>query len=227
MAQRTFLQLAQRLALDCQETRTGLTTVANQVGRLARVVNAISSAWEDIQNAHKDYRFLRRSTSWVTVNGQATYTPAQCGVPVGTMGQWIRNTFRVYNTAAGTGSEVFLTYVGYDEWRDRYQYSAFRTSYGWPTEVTITPDDGIGLGMVPTGDYTIVGDYYRNAQILTVDGDIPILPEKHDSMIIVYRAMELYGPYLGAPELVNLGQKEFLPRFDRLRADQLPEPEFA
>lgn len=227
MPQLTFLQLAQRLALDCGETKTGLTTVVGQTGRLLRVCNAIANAWVDIQQKHVDWRFLRQSASWATVDGQALYTPAQCGIAAETLGTWIRDSFRVYNTAAGFGSEQHLTFCPYERWRDLYQFGAFRTTKSRPTDVTIAPDDSIGLGLVPLAGYTVVGDYYRTPVRLTGDADVPALPIKHDALIIVYRAMMLYGPYLGAPELYDLGKTEYLPRFDALEADQLPELSFA
>ena len=227
MAQMTFLQMAQRLALDCGETRTGLTTVVGQSGRLLRCVNAIASAWLDIQQQHQDWRFLRLSTSFLTIDGQPTYTVTECGLTAGTLGMWVRDSFRVYLTSAGLGNETHLSFCHYDLWRDRYQIAALRSVKTRPTEITITPNDGLGLGLTPAVGYTVLGDYYRAPVTLTADGDVPALPEKHDAMIIVYRAMQLFGNYLGAPELVGLGKDEYRMRMPALEKDQLPPLRFA
>lgn len=228
MAQRTFLQLAQRLALECQETQTGLVTVVGQTGRLGRICQAIASAWEDIQASHQDWQFMRRSTSWPTVHGQALYTPAQCGVPSAhPVGQWIRHSFRAYKTASGLRSEIRLNYLEYEVWRDTYLIGAMREATGFPMVVTLAPGNSVGLGLAPTDGYTVIGEYYHAPIVLTQDDDVPGLPPQHDSLIIVYRAMMLYGPHLGAPDLYELGRMEYLVRLDRLKSDQLPALEFA
>lgn len=224
MPKLTFLELVQRLALDVGETAPSLSTLVGVTGRTLRCKNAISWAWIDIQNQHKDWRFLRNATSFTTVAGQSTYTPTQANVPTDTFGRWVLPSFRVYRTTAGLSAEVRLeVQPDYDVWRDSYLIGALRNTRTQPTVISVTPGDALALGPVPDAGFTVLGDYYRNAQQLSADADYPILPIQHDPLIILFRAMELYSVYLGAPDLFDLGQREYTRRYDDLKSEQLPK----
>ncbi len=202
---------------------TGPLTVVGQTGELKRLVDWTASAWFDIQAMHQDWRFLRTTASWATVQAQATYTTAQCGIPAGTFSAWVRDSFRNYPTATGQSGEIFMPYLPYTYWRNQYQFGAYRTTYSRPIEMTVTPDDGIGLGPVPLSGYTILGDYFSAPVLLSADADVPTLPAKHNPMLIVYHAMESYGAFEAAPEVYQRGLTEFTKLLRRLEADQLPE----
>lgn len=219
-----FLQLVQRLARDTGVPGTGPATVVNQSGEDGRLVNWISSAWVDIQNEHSDWQWMRKSASFSTVAGQATYTPTQCGVT--DFGAWDRNSFRNYDTAAGSKSEIFMSYQEYELWRDEYQFGNMRTVQTRPSQITITPDKSIGLGPVPAAGYTVIGDYYSIPTEMTLDADIPALPTQYH-MAIVYRAMMFYGAYEAANEVYQHGQTEFERIMARIYSDRLPDIQFA
>lgn len=219
-----FLQLVQRLARDTGVAGTGPSTVVGQSGDSGRLVNWISSAWTDIQTIHPDWQWMRASASFATIDGQATYTPAQCGVT--DFGAWDRNSFRNYDTAAGTSSEIFMTYQEYEIWRDEYQMGSMRSVRTRPYQVTITPAKAIGLGPTPTSGYTVIGDYYTVPTEMTLDSDTPSLPTQYH-MAIVYRAMMFYGAYHAANEVYQHGQTEFKRIMARITTDRLPDIQFA
>jgi hypothetical protein len=75
--------------------------------------------------------------------------------------------------------------------------------------------------MVPTAGYTVVGDYYLAPVDLSADTDVPTLPEWHNPMIIVYRAMIDYGMFESAPEVVQRGELKYKQLLQRLEFDQL------
>lgn len=222
---RTYLQLVQRLHQDVGASGTAPTSVTgNTAGSEAqRLCDWIADAWFSIQAFHQNWKFLRLSTSFTTVNGQATYTQAQAGVTAGTLGQWIKKSFRVYHTATGFSSEIELDWWDYEDWRDTYQLGVMRTTYSRPLVVTEVPaTKGLALGPVPLVGYTVVGDYYRAPIRLAADSDTPGLPENHDSIGIIYKAMLDYGGFEAAGEVYQrayAGYKEFL---SKLEKDQLP-----
>jgi hypothetical protein len=220
----TYLDLTRRLAQETGVTKdpvTSIPTLVSAIGETKRLMDWICSAWRDIQNIHTDWRFLRRSTTFVTVDGQATYTPLQAGVTLGTFGQWDLKSFRVYNTAAGINNEIDLTEMDYDAWRNFYQFSSMRSSKSQPTRITETPDSSLGLGQVPLAGYTVYGDYYLAPVDLIADADIPTLPSKHDKMIIIYKAMEDHGYFEAASEVLGRGKSRYKAMLNRLEMDQL------
>lgn len=221
----TFLSMVQQLAKECGTTKdpaTSITTIVGATGEVGRLASWIQDAWRDIQSLHPDWQFLRQTATWTTVNGQATYTPAQCGLAVNTFGAWARDTFRNYKTSVGQNSEIFMSYMPYDVWRDTYQYGALRTSYSQPFVMTICPDMSIGLGPVPLVGYTVQGDYYTGAVDLQADADVPSLPSWHNKMVIVARAMMSYGAFESAPEVYARGEAQYRSLMTRLENDQLP-----
>ena len=214
----TKLELVQRLAREAGASGS-ITTTINQSGESRRLVDWIDTAHQEIESAHQDWQWLRTSASFVTVNSKATYTPVECGVT--DFGMWARDSFRCYNTAAGLPSEIYMAYIDYEVWRNTYQYGSLRTSYQQPIEISITPAKSLALGPVPTGDYTIIGDYYRAPRILANDANEPDMPE-HFQIAVVWRALMFYGGYENAPEAINRGQVEFSRMMTRMATDRLP-----
>lgn len=219
----TYLQLCQRLRQECGVSGTGPSTVTGQTGEMKRLVDWIAEAWMEIQEAHEDWKFQRLSASWTTTLGQAIYTTAQCGITAGTFARWIPGEFRQYLTASGTDTEMHLGEMSYERWRGTYQFGPNRGVNSTPMVVAITPADSIALGPYPLAGYTITGDYYRSSVLLAADSDVPALPTRHNPMMIVYRAMMMYGIYEAAPEVFAMGKSEFDTRMARLERDQLPE----
>lgn len=220
-----FLSLAQKVVEKGGIAGTGPTTVIGQAGELKRVVGYVNEAWNDIQLARNDWRWMRGSVSFSTVANQATYTPAQCGVT--DLETWLvdsrQNTFRSYVTSDGVGSEIFLSYQPYDVWRDCFQYGAIRDTRSRPMVITVTPDQSLGFGETPdSADYTIVGDYQKMPSELAADADVPGLPAPFH-MLIVYRALVLYAQYEENDYLRSINERDYNRMMSRLVSNQLPE----
>lgn len=217
-----FLQLSQRLARETGVAGAGPSTVIGQTGEAGRLVNWVADAWNDIQTTHQDWEWLRASVSFVTMAGQARYTPTQCGITAGTFGMWARNTFRNYDTAAGVSSEIEMDFTHYEDWRQSYDLGALKLARTRPIEVTVTPAKEIALGPYPAAGYTITGDYYTAPVILSLDADTPAMPAQFH-MAIVWKAMMSYGAFESASEVYARGELEFGKFMMRMTADRLPE----
>jgi hypothetical protein len=216
-----FLEICQRAQRECGIATT-LTTVVGQSGEHRRFVDWVQDAWNDIQTVHQDWEWLRQSVSFVTVNGQATYTPLECGITAGTFGMWARDSFRSYETAGGVNTEMTTSYIGYEDWRQLYQLGAHRDTRSRPVQISITPAKSIALAPYPADGYTVTGDYYTAPVVLALDADTPLLPAQFH-MAVVWKACISYGAFEAAPEVYQRGELEFKKLMRRLERDRMPE----
>lgn len=220
----TFLQLCQRMILECAISGTMSTTV-NQTGEFLRVTTWINQAWVDIQTERPTWEFMRSSqlngggVSFATVSGRAIYP---LGTGAGTVGvaaadfdSWVVRSFRDQTTASGVQDQIPLAWLSYDVWRDAYAMGALQTVTTRPVAIAVAPDNSICVGPYPTAAYTLTGDYYRAPAQMTADADTPInLPAQYQ-MAIVWRAMrDAYGQYEAAPEVLARATSNYR-RIDR------------
>lgn len=218
----TFLQIVKRFCRECGAGQ--VTTTVSQSGEALRMVDWVNSAYMDVLGAHQDWGFLRTSTSFASVAGQAAYTPTQAGAT--NFGRWVRDSVRNYPTATGTTAEVFMEFMDYESWRNIYQFGSNRTATSQPYHVTITPEKALGFGPVPAAGYTITGDYFTAPVEMSGDSATHLIPA-HYEMIIVYKAMMFYGGFEAASETYDRGRIEFNRMMSKMRNDYLPDIEFA
>jgi hypothetical protein len=200
---------------------TGPSAVTGQTGELQRVVDWVATAYEDIQNLHKTWRFLRSEFSFSTIVGTQEYTPA--AVSLADLALWHREDMRVYDDAS---DEYFLQYFPWDQFRISYKYGSNRTVQSRPTICTITPDNSIALWQIPDAIYTIDGQYYKSVDTFTANADVPNFDSRYH-MIIVWRALMLYGAYEAAEERYSHGQNEYRRLKRKMEIEQLPDRTYA
>lgn len=212
-----FLQLGQRLSVECGAANVSLTTMQNLTGEAARFYNWVGTAWIELQTLHDDWEWMRSSA---LNSGGVSFVPLS-GVPVcplgtgaGTVGllatnfggKWVKDSFRNYTTSVGFIDEIFIQEVSYDWWRDAIMYGAMRNVRTRPHIFAIAPDKSICVGPPSNGLYTVTGDYYAAPSSMSADIDTPTgLPNQYH-MSIVYKAMVYYGYYEAAPEVKERGQ---------------------
>lgn len=215
-----YLDLVNRLRQESGTTSSKLMTLTGVVGEALRSADWVSQAWEEIQTAQPDWDWMRGSVSFQTIAQTPVYTPAECGLL--DFASWKKDSFRTYVTSSGMASEIWLDPIDYEAWRNRYQFSSFRTTYSRPLSITVTPAKSLGLGPIPdaTG-YTVVGEYFRLPQVLSADTDVPTMPERYH-MAIVYLAMRYYALFEAAPEVLQRAEDGYRRMMTRLRMDQQP-----
>ena len=219
----TYVQLTDSLKTECGVSGAKLTTLANQVVEINRLAGWINQSWMDIQEIHEDWFFLRQSFAFSTTAGQQSYTPTQAGIAVVPgLGVWKRDSVRLYSTALGVSNEMLMPYIGYDTFRDLWQFGAMRTIQTRPTVFSIDPQFNFLLGAMPDDAYTVNGEYFQAPSQMAADIDTPSLPVRWHNLI-VYRAMQHYGMYEAAPEVLQRGQIEFAKMLARLQTQQLPK----
>lgn len=233
----TFLQLAQRLQVESGSSGAAQTTVANATGEWQRMCNYIANAYIDLQNRRDDWLWMEQDVQFDTVAGQQEYppgttvftTPAGTGLP--DFGSWKLssvsgdNSFRLWLKSAGVNNETFLSAsLNYDWFRDYYMFGAKRNTQARPISICVNPAKSLMLGLTPNDVYTVVGKYYQAPTLMTIDGDTPAFPARYH-MLLVWIALEQYGLYEPASEVIVKAQTNGKPLLMSLESEQLEEIE--
>lgn len=214
-----YLEICKRVRQEVGVAGTGPSAVTSQTGEYKRIVDWVASAWEDLQNKRTDWLWMNGTFSFVTIADQDTYTASEAGI-ASRFKRWDRDNLRIYTTATGVADETRLTYLPWEQWRHPFR-TGVQTA-GRPTMATTMPNGSLGVGYKPTAGFTISGDYHKSAQSLTADADTPEMPSEYH-MAIVYRAMMMYGRYMGANEVYEDGQVNYTRIVRQLAANQAPE----
>jgi hypothetical protein len=217
-----FLQLCQRTREKAGITGTTATptTVVGQVGELGRVVNWVNEAWEEIQNLHNTWGWMRGSFSFNCVAGTDAYVPASAPVSLAAFAEWHADTLRCYLTATGVSDEQFMAEWTYPLFRDYYAFG--NAVSGRPQHFAVRPSDkALLLGPNPDAVYTIRGEYQKSATLMSADTDEPGLPSQFH-MLIVHGALMKYADYENAPEVLAAASRNYYNMLTRLSQDQLP-----
>jgi hypothetical protein len=214
----TFLEICKAVRREAGISGTGPVTVVNQTGEMARIVGWVKAAYRDIQRWRKNWRWMRGSFSFNTTASDYDYTPAEAGIAT-RFRMWDRLTVRIYLTSLGLGNQRFIPFIDYHEFIRIYLTGPIVE--GAPVCYTIAPDNSLMFGPSPDGIYTVVGDYWKAIEELELDADEPDFPEEYHDLI-VWVALEKYGFYESAGEVVARAQREIRRGKRELEATQLP-----
>lgn len=219
----TFLQLCQRLRQEAGVSGVGPSSVVNQAGEMRRLVDWVNTAYEDIQLTRTNWMWMRGEFSFNTTANDYDYSAAEAGI-ASRFNMWDVNTLKAYRTSIGLSNESALSELDYASYRRAYLTGAQST--GNPVVFSIAPDRKLLLGAKPDDVYTISGQYWKAPQTLIADADIPEMPIEYH-MLIVWRALEIYGLYEVASECVLRGKQSAFRYMNRLEMNQLPDVTFA
>ncbi len=218
-----YLQLVNRARRECSASGPDLATLGGVISQQnQRCKDWVTTAWNDIQTSRRDWDFMQRPFSFVTVPGQQSYKASLAPASIPDFANWRRDTLRAYRTSVGFGDEQVLPFVGWMHFRDLYQFGSNRTLQQRPTIFTVDYAKNLLLGATPDDAYTINGTYFASPDALVGDTDTPALDEEFH-MYIVYKAMESYGYYEGAPEVLQRGQVEGHKMWVKLVTDYTPK----
>ena len=236
---KTFLQQCKGV---CREARLSdgegaIATVLAQSGQIQRIINYVIQSWVEIQNLHQqanlNWRWMHSQFEITTVASQDSYSWDDAAVTdeitTAAISRWRNwnikdwdNPSTIYLTSAGEGTEGFLTYIDWKQFK--YIYRTGTQPEAFPAHISINPQNQIVLGPIPDGIYTIKGDYQKGVQIFAADADVPELPEAFED-IIMYKALTKYGLHENAPECIVAAEDGYHTYLGALEADQLAEIE--
>ena len=228
----TFLQAVNRLATEAGVTgnASSVAAVTGQTGMAARLVNWIAQAHTQLQLRHDNWAWLRSTFTVNTTSGDDTYAGTDCtdsrlSAAITRFDHWIpfddngSPNIKIYLTSDGVGTQRWMVNLPWSYFVAIYRRGT--QNNGVPVHVTIDPQHNLVLGPKPDGIYTITGEYQRSALQFTADADTPEFPgQYHD--ILWAQALEMYGRYNAAGEVLARGQVEGRAWLRQLERNQLP-----
>jgi hypothetical protein len=228
-----FLQLCQKVARDAGTVDNGAgenpVTVIGQTGYLAKIVDWTNQAYREIQNAHRQWKWMQGEfygdlTIGVDRYAGTYFTDFDTALAIDRFSQWgIKGdssdaSVSMYATAIGVSGEGRLRFREWNLFRETLLRGD--PSPGPPQVYSVDNQNRIVFGPAPDAVYTVRGLYRKSAQTLILDADIPEMPlDFHD--LIVDLALILLGTHDEAPTL-NVQQMRSRPKFSMLEAQQLP-----
>lgn len=215
-----FLTLAQALRQEAGASGTGPMSVVDQKGESKRMIDWISRAWLEIQGMHDVWDFMREQFSYQVPQDTGQMSPSAAGIS--NFRFWHRDTFRCQRTSIGIQDEQWLVEWEYQTFRNTYRFNLQRELQGRPVVFAIYPNGkDVMFGPLPDAEYTVVGEYQKLPVKLVNATDEPNIPE-HLQMAIIYKALEYYGYYESAAEVVQRAQKQFVAIKAQLEREMLP-----
>ena len=224
----TFLQLCQKTAREAGIPGSGPSTTIGQTGQFADIVRWVSDSYIEIQNRHGGHwRFLRHEFTLTTASADDTYTfgdavDSTSATAITRFSEW-RFADRtapptIFLQSAGIGTQNWLIYADWEPFKQIYRISTQVDSY--PAHITVDPQDQIVLGPQPNDIYVITGEYWRSAQVLAADADVPEIPTQFHDLIVWY-ALENYGYSDTAQEAINRAVKKKKTYMRQLERNQI------
>lgn len=226
-----YLALVQDL---CRESGTlsasAITSVTGNTGRAEKMVYWVRKAWENIQNARRDWRWMYAEYTGSLVNGMARYNSASFAA-ISTGGRWGRwaeddqhlLVMSLYDPAIGTTDEGTLTQIPYWKWYDKYGRGSHDA--GRPIEWAISPTNELCFGPTPDDAYTIRHAYWKSPQTLSDNSDTPEMPSRWHDMIVLEAHRLLLIEAMSFNEAEKI-QREVERACSDLAREQLPDITF-
>jgi hypothetical protein len=230
----TFLELA-RMTAQQSGTIQGVlpTTVTGQANRLKQIVDFVSEAYIDIQNAHRMWQWLVSQFTGSTAIGTQRYQGTSfsdqwTGTPITRFSQW---GFRgdggdvglsCYLTSAGVNEEGPLQWLDWDRFYET-QLRGAQTA-GKPRFYSMTNDSQLIISPVPSAVYTLRGKYRKSVQRLAADADVPEMPADFHTLIKDAALCYLEG-FDEGPRIPVYRLRQ-LPNWSMLEHSQLPKPKW-
>jgi hypothetical protein len=221
----TLLEICQSVVLECGiGDADEISTTVGQVGELGRIVHWVKQAYKELQNrSGGQWSWLRGEATFNTAADQRSYSPS-VDMGLTRFKSWrINNTLnlpKIHLTSAGIGTEMRLTYTGYDSFQNIFKIGTQVS--GYPSFIAEDPAHNIVLGQTPNDDYTVTCEYWKSAQVLAADGDEPELPEDFH-YLLVYMAMQKYAGFEAAQEVMVRATMEASRMMRELEINQMPK----
>lgn len=202
-----FLQLVNSLERESGTVfkNQRLGSVINAPGRQEKMVAWVVEAWRLIQTSRSDWRWMRREFEAPLVAATARYDAASLGIT--DFSHWVPDddAYTVYDPDQPR-ADVELCLLPFDRWKARWVRGAHDAQQ--PREIAFDYDNRLCVGPKPDKAHILTGEYFRVAQTLAADADVPICPSEHH-MTIVWRALMLLGDHDEAPAAVSTGKAKY------------------
>lgn len=221
-----FRDLAQRVAQESGIVGAlgNPASVVGQTGTLGKIVTWTGRAWTGIQEARRDWLWMRREFEGVTFSGIARYAPSSLGATRHAEFR-VNDKLTAQPPATTAAEEREMTRREWDWFREYRLRGASRETTGAPREWTVAPTGEVVLWPMPDAAYTIRGEHQVAPQTLLADDDVPEMPEKHHDLIWITALISL-GTDEEALQQLPLWERERVARFNGLVLTQTPRIDF-
>lgn len=214
-----FVELADAVRREGGISGGKITTCqADRVGELERVVNWVRDAWRDIQTMYTNWQFLYHEASHPIPQYTGVIYPPEFAARQ--VADWGACSFRIARSGHGRHRSDPILPEHYQTFRDHMMDPPNR--YGRPDRLAIHPR-GESIHLTPAADqeYELFYDYWRVPQELVEDDDEPVMPDRFH-MLIVWEALQRYGGYEVAPDVIDRASARSQQLLSALIHDQLP-----
>jgi len=218
----TYLQMCQKARSECSIAGSGPSSVENQTGILEKLVGWVIDAWTEIQNERTDWLFMWKTFSFDTQSGKADYL-----VEVTDLKRWGTSEegkpITAYLVSEGVAGEYELIYWPYDYFRSIYLRGTQTNNK--PFHYTIRPDGTLLLGPTPDGVYKLQGEYFKETQILSANGDVVQLENDYVN-IVKWLTVRMYAENQEDAGLYDSADSKYTRLKGQLCRKFLPKIEF-
>lgn len=214
---RTLLSLSQDLHRETGAAGVAPSSVASPTGEWARLINYIINADLEIQEMYEDWKFLRTEYSNAMSAGVNTLA-APTGVKF-----WDPKTFQIIEYGGAATDRYPIEVFEYDDIKSEV---LDETTQEVPWRVIIMPDLSLKLELVPDAAHTLYADYYVHPTAMSGNTSESAIPDAY-RLVILGRALQMYGEFEGASEIIAKGTRFLDLWFPRLENNQLPNKHHA
>jgi hypothetical protein len=213
-----FLQLCQELVKELGlGGSTGPTSVEGQQGELANAVRWIRDSCLDIDNMWQDWKYLHfEYLGLIQLN---TRVPTPPNTPAGIkVRKWDRDSL-ILNFGSLRAKPLI-----YEEWstfRKLRMLGSAGLSIDEPVIFSVKPDETLITYPTANATYPLQGEAWRRPPVLTLDTDVPLMPEEYHRIILANAAIK-YANREDAPEVIAGMEAEFIDKLEKLESDQAP-----
>lgn len=214
-----FVELVDRVRMEGGVSGGKIATVQGDLrGETARLKAWVQDSWRDIQTERQNWKFLFRESSHPIPQYTSVIYPPE--FEARTVAQWDPCTARIGPVGHGRHRSNPLVVENYFDMRDWMQTHPGQRSM--PSRMSIHPrTEAIHLSPAADKEYEFFYDYWRIPQELNEDDETPIMPDRFH-MLIVWWALERYGGYEVAQDVVTRAQRHASGLMSALIHDQLP-----
>lgn len=224
------LELCQKVVEKGGVTGALTSTLNPTVGsEFERVIGWVDDEHRKIQVAQPHWKWMRRHFQLLTVSGTDEYaydhagmTDVETAAPISRFSRFYGDQllFKSYLQSAGVGSEGWVTFYKWDDWRLVYDIGTIAA--GPPAGITIMPNRKLKIGPEPDAIYVVSGDYQLSTFNFTANEDEPEFPEAYHDLLWL-GAIRRLAAYKAAPELWAEVKAQYGELWRALKQDQMPD----